>query len=67
MIIIKEKREKRKKLIIKFLKQHGRSATGRIHGFYGWDPTQTKKILEEMLESKMLKCEKETTATYWLI
>ena len=55
----------KKKLILKFLKENGRSSTSRIASSISSDKWMAQKYLEELKEEGKIIMEKETRATYW--
>ncbi len=55
----------KEKLILKFLKQHGRSSTTKLAYAVNSNTWSILKYLEELEKKGKIVREKETTATYW--
>ena len=58
-------KEKKKREIIKWLKEFKRLSTSRFMGLIGINYDSVKILLEELKEENKIAEEKETNASYW--
>ena len=58
----------KKKLVIKWFKEfEDRLSTSKFVGILGIDYHNVKKLLKELEKDEIIKKEKETNATYWIL
>ena len=55
----------KEKLILRFLKENGRSSTTRIAAAINSDMWRAKKYLDGLKDQGKIICKEETNATYW--
>ena len=55
----------KERLILRFLKEYGRSSTTKIATTINSDIWRAKKYLDELKDQGKIICEEETNATYW--
>jgi predicted transcriptional regulator len=57
----------KEKLILRFLKEQGRSSTTKIAAAINSDIWRARKYLDELKKQKKIDCKEETNATYWCL